>query len=128
MIGSPLPRPTGSTILVRVYHEEHEEHEGNLHRRKVSRPAVTMSTGSHVPTLGSLWQEHSSPRKAVSPEHYALDPFVRFVPFVVSTLSNKRSSEREPAVSLRHKSNLIGGWLPSLTFHAEPLPWSTDWP
>ena len=28
----------------------------------------------------------------------------------------KRSSEREPADSLRDKSNVIGGWLPSLTF------------
>jgi hypothetical protein len=55
-----------------------------------------MSTGSHVPTLGSLWQEHSSPRKAVSPEHYALDPFVRFVPFVVSTLSNAKRSHAGP--------------------------------
>lgn len=27
-----------------------------------------------------------------------------------------RSSEREPADSLRDKSNVIGGWLPSLTF------------
>jgi hypothetical protein len=27
----------------------------------------------------------------------------------------RRSSEREPAVSLRDKSNVIGGWLPSLT-------------
>ncbi len=29
---------------------------------------------------------------------------------------NGRSSEREPADSLRDKSNVIGGWLPSLTF------------
>jgi hypothetical protein len=28
----------------------------------------------------------------------------------------RRSSEREPADSLRDKSNVIGGWLPSLTF------------
>ncbi|MFT5491977.1 MAG: hypothetical protein ACI8V5_002342 [Limisphaerales bacterium] len=28
----------------------------------------------------------------------------------------RRRSEREPADSLRHKSNVIGGWLPSLTF------------
>src|SRR6266446_4736467 len=28
----------------------------------------------------------------------------------------RRSSEREPADSLRDKSNAIGGWLPSLTF------------
>ena len=28
------------------------------------------------------------------------------------TESAKRSSEREPADSLRHKSNIIGGWLP----------------
>src|SRR5437879_6222211 len=27
-----------------------------------------------------------------------------------------RSSEREPADSFRDKSNIIGGWLPSLTF------------
>ncbi|MBI3987921.1 MAG: hypothetical protein HY343_13435 [Lentisphaerae bacterium] len=27
-----------------------------------------------------------------------------------------RCSEREPADSLRDKSNVIGGWLPSLTF------------
>ncbi len=29
---------------------------------------------------------------------------------------SRRSSEREPADSLRDKSNIIGGWLPSLTF------------
>ena len=29
---------------------------------------------------------------------------------------SSRSSEREPAVSLRGKSNVIGGWLPSLTY------------
>ena len=28
----------------------------------------------------------------------------------------RRCSEREPADSLRDKSNVIGGWLPSLTF------------
>jgi hypothetical protein len=28
---------------------------------------------------------------------------------------SKRCSEREPAVSLRDESNVIGGWLPSLT-------------
>jgi protein-S-isoprenylcysteine O-methyltransferase Ste14 len=28
----------------------------------------------------------------------------------------RRSSEREPADSLRDESNVIGGWLPSLTF------------
>jgi len=28
----------------------------------------------------------------------------------------RRSSEQEPADSLRDKSNVIGGWLPSLTF------------
>ena len=28
----------------------------------------------------------------------------------------RRSSEREPADSLSDKSNVIGGWLPSLTF------------
>jgi hypothetical protein len=27
-----------------------------------------------------------------------------------------QSSEREPADSLRDESNVIGGWLPSLTF------------
>jgi len=27
----------------------------------------------------------------------------------------RRSSEREPADSLRDESNVIGGWLPSLT-------------
>jgi hypothetical protein len=31
------------------------------------------------------------------------------------TRRTKRSSEREPADSLRDKSNVIGGWLPSLT-------------
>ena len=30
--------------------------------------------------------------------------------------STRRCSEREPAVSLRKKLNVIGGWLPSLTF------------
>jgi hypothetical protein len=29
---------------------------------------------------------------------------------------SRRCSEREPADSLRDKSNVIGGWLPSLTF------------
>jgi hypothetical protein len=28
----------------------------------------------------------------------------------------RRSSEREPAVSVRDKTNVIGGWLPSLTY------------
>src|SRR6266571_2509822 len=32
----------------------------------------------------------------------------------------RRSSEREPADSLRDKSNVIGGWLPSLTFFVVP--------
>ncbi len=32
-----------------------------------------------------------------------------------SELRTRRSSEREPADSLRDKSNVIGGWLPSLT-------------
>jgi hypothetical protein len=34
--------------------------------------------------------------------------------------STRRSSEREPAGSLRDKSNVIGGWLPSLTFTFGP--------
>ena len=32
----------------------------------------------------------------------------------------RRSSEREPADSLRDKSNVIGGWLPSPTFAFAP--------
>jgi hypothetical protein len=31
-------------------------------------------------------------------------------------MRTRRCSEREPADSLRDKSNVIGGWLPSLTF------------
>jgi hypothetical protein len=31
-------------------------------------------------------------------------------------LRTRRSSEREPADSLRDKSDVRGGWLPSLTF------------
>ena len=37
----------------------------------------------------------------------------------------RRCSEREPADSLRDKSNVIGGWLPSLTFsywNSDPRP------
>jgi hypothetical protein len=36
----------------------------------------------------------------------------------------KRCSEREPADSLRDKSNVIGGWLPSLTFTLGGKPMS----
>lgn len=33
-----------------------------------------------------------------------------------STTQQRRRSERQPADSLRDRSNVIGGWLPSLTF------------
>src|SRR5207249_6345960 len=40
----------------------------------------------------------------------------------------KRCSEREPADSLGDKSNVIGGWLPSLTFTFDnlPTPWQSN--
>jgi hypothetical protein len=34
------------------------------------------------------------------------------------------SSTREPADLLGDKSNIIGGWLPSLTFRVSLTPWS----
>src|SRR5687768_12565787 len=36
-------------------------------------------------------------------------------PSTAATKDCRRCSEREPAVSLRDKSNVIGGWVPSLT-------------
>jgi len=51
-----------------------------------------------------------------------------------SSAQQKRCSEREPAVWLRDKSNVIGGWLPSLTFalghrmrSPPPLPYRPRW-
>jgi uncharacterized C2H2 Zn-finger protein len=47
------------------------------------------------------------PRIAIVCDHCCL--------FRRNNCTTRRSSEREPADSLRDKSNVIGGWLPSLT-------------
>jgi hypothetical protein len=43
-------------------------------------------------------------------------PHLQFVALGLGSRPTRRYSEREPADSLRDKFNVIGGWLPSLTF------------
>src|SRR5262245_25585802 len=59
---------------------------------------------------------HESVGASVISRHTRSKPGVRCKIHGRKKVRTRRSSEREPAVSLRDKSNIIGGWLPSLTF------------
>src|SRR5258708_31638165 len=58
--------------------------------------------------LGRQWQIGEGFHSEQQREHH-IHPTERHA-------RTKRCSERKPADSLRNKSNVIGGWLPSLTF------------